>query len=63
EARERIFDIFWRNHGPEEFDGGIGAGLTIARRIVERHGGRIWIDTIPGEGSTFYFTLGLEALE
>lgn len=63
EARERIFDIFWRNHEPEEFDGGIGAGLTIARRIVERHGGRIWVDTIPGEGSTFYFTLGLEALE
>ena len=63
DARERIFDIFWRNHGPEEFDGGIGAGLTIARRIVERHGGKIWVNSVPGEGSTFHFTLGLEALE
>jgi len=63
DARERIFDIFWRIHGPEEFGGGIGAGLTIARKIVERHGGAIWVDSTPGRGSTFYFTLGLEALE
>ena len=62
DARERIFDIFWRIHGPEEFGGGIGAGLTIARRIVERHGGRIWVDSAPEQGSTFHFTLGLEAL-
>jgi signal transduction histidine kinase len=58
EHRESIFRIFRRLHGREEFGGGTGAGLTIVRTIVERHGGRIWIDSQPGEGSTFYFTLG-----
>ncbi len=57
DTRERIFEIFRRIHGPEEYGGGVGAGLTIARRIVERHGGRMWVDSEPGLGSTFYFTL------
>lgn len=57
DARERIFEIFRRIHGPDEFGGGVGAGLTIARRIVERHGGMMWVDSAPGSGSTFYFTL------
>lgn len=57
EEKERIFEIFRRIHGPEEFGGGVGAGLTIARRIVERHGGRMWVDSEPGLGATFYFTL------
>jgi chemotaxis family two-component system sensor kinase Cph1 len=61
ELRERIFEIFRRIHGPEEFGGGVGAGLTIARRIVERHGGNMWVDSELGEGSIFYFTLGPEA--
>jgi len=61
DVRERIFEIFRRIHGPEEYGGGVGAGLTIARRIVERHGGSMWVDSELGRGSTFYFTLGPEA--
>jgi signal transduction histidine kinase len=55
---EAVFRIFRRLHGREEYGGGTGAGLTIVRMIVERHGGSIWIDSEPGAGSTFYFTLG-----
>ncbi len=61
DVRERIFEIFRRIHGPEEFGGGVGAGLTIARKIVERHGGSMWVDSEMGRGSTFYFTLSPEA--
>ena len=54
---ERIFAIFKRLHAQDAFGGGSGAGLTIARKMVQQHGGLIWFDSQPGVGSTFYFTL------
>jgi signal transduction histidine kinase len=55
-----IFQIFHRLHGRAEFGGGSGVGLALARKIVERHGGRMWVQSVPGEGSTFYFSLAPE---
>jgi light-regulated signal transduction histidine kinase (bacteriophytochrome) len=54
---DSIFRIFKRLHSRDRFGGGTGAGLTIVKKIVERHSGRIWLDSVPGEGTTFYFTL------
>ena len=57
EHREDIFTIFRRLHGQNEFGGGTGAGLTIARKLVERQGGRIWFESSLEQGTTFYFVL------
>ncbi len=52
-----VFRLFKRLHAQNKYGGGTGAGLTIAQKIVERHGGRIWVESTYGEGSTFYFML------
>ena len=56
EFYERIFTIFQRLHSREEYEGS-GIGLAIARKIAERHGGELWLESVPGEGTTFYLTL------
>lgn len=58
---ESAFRIFKRLHSRDKFGGGTGVGLTIVKKIVERHGGRIWVESKLGEGTTFKFTLAGES--
>jgi signal transduction histidine kinase len=61
EQRERIFEEFQQVGAPASRNKGTGLGLAIAKRIVELHGGRIWVHSTIGKGSTFFFTLPIRA--
>jgi len=60
--REHVFDTFWRGPQAPRTDG-TGLGLAICKRIVQQHGGRIWVESEPGKGSRFYFTLPRDAAD
>ena len=61
DAVEKLFKRFYRGPDTEGYTTGTGLGLSITQRIVQQHGGKIWLESTLGEGSSFYFTLPLQA--
>ena len=62
EKAHNLFVMFQRQHHSMDYEGN-GTGLALSQRIIERHGGRIWAETAPDQGCTFFFTLPFEGLE
>ena len=58
EHNDKVFEIFRRLHPRDDFGGGMGVGLTLVKKIIEHHGGHIWVDSVVGNGTAFYFTIG-----
>jgi signal transduction histidine kinase len=54
---DTIFRIFRRLHAQDKYGGGTGAGLAIAKKMIEKHGGELWVESALGEGAIFYFSI------
>jgi light-regulated signal transduction histidine kinase (bacteriophytochrome) len=61
--QKAVFEMFRRLHPPDAYGGGTGVGLAIVQRVIERHGGQVWLESQPGQGTTFFFTLGTKGRE
>jgi light-regulated signal transduction histidine kinase (bacteriophytochrome) len=63
EHYSKVFTLFKRLHPQDHYGGGSGVGLAVVNQIINRHGGKIWVESIPGEGSTFFFSISIPATD